>query len=124
MGMPLVLTAVLSILSGCHSMEIDSLPKGLIGVWETSAPEYAGRFFEFKENDVVTFGTGEGRSEVYPISNVERVAEVDGVLYRVHYADNEGEEHTFAFFWDASMSGVIRFKNRLGIEWRKAGEPG
>lgn len=122
-GKGLAAGAALVILIGCHAAEIDGLPEGMVGIWKTSAPKYADRFFELKENDLVSFGTGEGLTQIHPISSVERVATVDGVLYSVHYADIEEEEYTFNFFWDSSMSGVIRIKNQIGIEWTKAGDP-
>ena len=48
------------VLSVCQCGKKTAVPDDLIGVWETTAPTYADRFFEIKTDEVI-FGTGEGK---------------------------------------------------------------
>jgi len=50
--------------------EEDTVPGDLIGVWKTTAPTYADRFFEIKTDEVI-FGIGEGNFDTYAITRIE-----------------------------------------------------
>ena len=46
-----------------------TVPEDLIGVWETTSPAYADRFFEIKAKEII-FGTGEEKFDAYPITKI------------------------------------------------------
>ena len=113
--------AVLTALTGCSdSPDITDLSDDLIGIWRTSYPKYADRYFTL-EKTVVSFATGAGDSTytIHPISSVEgqEEPEVGRVLYTVNYSV-EGEQHQF-FFYHYPANQTIRFKNQSDFEWTR-----
>jgi len=98
-----------------------AVPEGLIGVWKTSATEYADRFFEIKRDQVI-FGTGEGKSDIYPITKIEigKLPETEGTLFTILYKNIEGQKYKFSFYYDPTNQGTIRFKNQKEMVWIKA----
>jgi hypothetical protein len=105
---------------GCQCGKKGTLPDDLIGVWKTSAPQYADRFFEIKKDEII-FGTGEGSLKSNAIINIEteKVRGEETSLYTIQYKDQEGERYTFSFYYDPVKSGVIRFKNQTQIAWTR-----
>ncbi len=101
------------VLSACQCGRQATVPHDLIGVWETTEPAYADRFFEIKTDEIV-FGTGDQKFGVYPISKikVEKDREERGTLHTIWYRDVEGQEYKFSFYHDPANQGTIRFKNQ------------
>ncbi len=99
-----------------------AIPEELIGVWKTQATEYADRPFEIKK-DYVIFGTGEGKSDIYPIINVVigKAPEAEGTLFTILYKNVTGQEYKFSFYHDSANRGTIRFKNQKQMVWKKVG---
>jgi len=95
-------------------------PDYLIGVWRTSDPKYADRFFEI-ERHVVTFDIGEGKFNTHPIINVEieKTEKGKGTLHTISYKDEERQKTKFSFYYDPADQGQIRFKNQDHIVWTK-----
>lgn len=108
---------VLAFLTGCQP-ERKSLPAGLIGVWKSSDPRYAGRFLQFS-HDRVTFGTGKGSVSIHTITKIVRMPQADTFHYTITYVNEEGQNYRLAFVYDPARGGVIWFKNQSDILWRK-----
>jgi hypothetical protein len=108
-------------LCGCRSGKNKTVPDELVGVWKTSAPNYADRSFELKK-DAIIFGTGEGKVSFNTILQVEEVREEKEkmVLYVIHYTGEGGNDYALSLYYDATNGGTIRFKNQMQIEWTKA----
>ncbi len=116
----LIAFAILVALSGCQCGKNRSIPNDLVGVWKTSAPKYADRFFEIEKN-TITFGTGEGNFEIYAITNieVEKVREEKSTLYTICYENEEEQKYKFAFYHYSEKKGMIRLKHQNQIVWTK-----
>lgn len=110
--------ALTSVFFGCQGAKLKSVPDGLLGLWKTSAPKYADRFFELKR-EAITFGTGEGTSSVHDILSVEKVPAGKQVLYTICYATEGGKHSEFSFYYDPANGGTIRFKNQKQMDWKK-----
>lgn len=87
----------------------------MIGVWKTSNPAYADRFFEI-ERSTITFGIGEGKIDTHSITNIEVEK---GNSYTIHYKDQEGQRFNFSFTYHPAGQGEITFKNQNQIVWTK-----
>jgi hypothetical protein len=116
----LVIIIYLIVLSTCQCGRKMTVPEDLIGVWETAAPAYADRFFEIKTDEIL-FGTGEEKSDTYPITKIkiEKDRGEQGTLYIICYKNIEGQEYKFSFYYDPANQGTIRFKNQQEMVWTK-----
>ncbi len=98
----------------------DPLPRDLVGVWQTTAPDYADRTFEIAE-DALVFRTGPRPSdyEVHLISEVRSSSLDDDVkLYRVTYgAEDAGGE--LAFHYHPRPQPQIRFAHQRDMIWTR-----
>ncbi|MCZ6479433.1 MAG: hypothetical protein V3U42_06750 [candidate division NC10 bacterium] len=109
---------LLATIMGCQSQKDNPLPANLLGVWKTSEPKYADRFFELTK-DAIIFGTGGDNVDTYPIASIERTRDEEGLLYNIHYLNREGQQYTFSIYYDSTNHGVIRFKNQKHFTWTK-----
>lgn len=107
---------LLAALLGCS--QGDSLPEELFGVWKTSAPKYADRYFEFTRDHKFILGVGEGRVLVNPITGIEKEP-VPSKLYTVFYVGDEGQDLIFAFYYDPTNEGTIQSQNQRHIDWKR-----
>lgn len=105
-------------LVGCGPESSKTVPEDLIGVWKTSVPKYADTFIELTRT-TITFGAGEKGTHLRSVVKVTKVQEEGGLLYTIFYTDPDGQEYTFAFYYD-SADGVLRWKNQRTIAWMKA----
>jgi hypothetical protein len=115
-----IIIICLMVLFVCRCGRKTTVPEDLIGVWETTAPTYADRFFEIKTNEVI-FGTGEEKFDTYPITKIriEKDHEEQKALYIIFYKNMEGGEYKFSFYYDPANQGTIRFKNQKEMVWTK-----
>ena len=115
-----IIIICLMVLSVCQCGRKTTIPEDLIGVWETTAPTYADRFFEITTRDVI-FGTGENTSDTYPITKIkiEKDPVEQKTLYIICYKNMEGQEYKFSFYYDSANQGTIRFKNQKEMVWTK-----
>jgi hypothetical protein len=115
-----VLLVVVTVLAGCGP-ERPTVPKELIGVWQTSDPKYADRPFEIRK-DVLIFKTGEWAFDfaVYAIARVEKRNEEGNLLYVITYIVPVNLEYKFSFFYTAAHGGEIRFRHQRNMVWRRA----
>ncbi len=110
----------LTVLFACQPAGKMAVPEDLIGVWETTAPTYADRFFEIRTDEVI-FSTGEETFDTYPISRmrIEKDPIKQRTLYIICYKNTAGQEYKFSFFYDPANQGRIRFKNQNEMVWKK-----
>ncbi len=96
------------------------IPEELIGVWETTAPDYADHPFEITTREVI-FGTGEGTFDAYPIARIKIEEDVkeQKTLYIICYKNTARQEYKFSFYYDSTNRGAIRFKNQKEMVWTK-----
>ena len=109
--------AILAALFGCQSRKNTTVPDHLVGVWKTSAPKYADRNFEITKDRVI-FAIGEGKVDIHPVENIEKIDKGKNILYTISYLI-EGQQYRFSLYYDPAHGGVIRFKNQKQITWRK-----
>ena len=112
--------ALLAAMVGCESGKEKTVPDDLLGVWKTSEPRYADRFFELRK-DAIIFGTGGDNADTYPVDSVEKTHDEEGLLYHIYYLNLEGEQYTFSIYHDTTNHGVIRLKNQKHFAWKKEG---
>ncbi len=104
----------------CAPAQATPVPPELIGVWETDNEKYFDRFFTIR-GTTITFGTGEGTSETYLITRVERIPFVGDNLYTVEYTNPEGDPYRFSFFFfGGGEQHQIRLKNQRYIVWMRS----
>ncbi len=109
---------LLATIMGCQSQKDNPVPANLLGVWKTSEPRYANRFFKLTK-DAITFGTGGDNVDRYPIASIERTRDEEGLLYNIHYLNREGQQYAFSIYYDSTNHGVIRFKNQKRFTWTR-----
>jgi hypothetical protein len=114
----IALSALVLVLASCAKKTYKEVPDELVGVWKTSAPKYDDRFFELKKNSI-TFGTGEGASETFPVTKTEMQPEDGENLYQVYYVATEGDTQQWVFYFPAAGQGSLRLKNQKSIPWNK-----
>ena len=93
------------------------VPVDFVGRWTTDKPTYTGRFFEITTESVV-IGAGGSNVQTSMITGIEKRAEKYEVLYTIHYSAR-GVEDNLSFYYEPEQGGVIRLKNRNGIEWKR-----
>ncbi len=121
LGKPVLVFGLLLALAGCGPERTKTIPNELIGVWKTTAPDYADRFLELSR-DTIRFGTGGDEFYARSIIGVEKILEDGNALYTIFYidpADPEKYQYKVAFYFDPGNQGVIRYKNRKDIAWTK-----
>ena len=115
-----IIIVYLMVLAACQGGGKAAVPDELIGVWETTAPTYADRFFEITAREVI-FGTGEEKFDTYPITKIkiEKDRVEQKTLYIICYKNMDGQEYKFSFYFDPANQGKIRFKNQKEMVWTK-----
>lgn len=114
----LLAVALLFTLLGCKAGKDAEVPDDLTGLWRTSEPKYADRFFSVTEDSII-FGIGAGRVNVYSITRVKKAPENQMILYTIVYADGQGQAYKLSLLYDPATPGAVRFKNQQQIVWRK-----
>ncbi len=112
-----IVCVMVAALLGCGRGGYDFVPDQLVGVWETSHEKYSDRIFELKFDQII-FDTGGGTFARHPVVNVQEVLEDGSPLFTVFYAEADGVESQFAFYYDETLDS-IRFKNQKRIGWTR-----
>lgn len=92
-----LLFTLLATTVGCQAANKETIPDVLVGVWKTPEPKYPDRFFEIKK-PVIIFGTGEGKTDIHPIMNVQKVHKEKNALYIISFMNRDGQYYRFSFF--------------------------
>jgi hypothetical protein len=103
-------------LSGC-SVTNTTVPDNLVGVWNTKAPKYAGRYFELKK-DTVIFGMGNGKATPSTVVKVTEKRDKERSLFEILYLVQEGKSEKFSFYYEPATS-TIRIKSQEKMDWTK-----
>jgi hypothetical protein len=91
-----------------------------LGVWTTSDPQYADRFFEIAPVSV-SFGTGDAKELTGFIGHIETSLQNDRVLYTITYSA-DGQDSVVSFSYAPKDGNAIRFKNQEHVIWTKKPE--
>src|SRR5579885_1104014 len=110
-------------LGGCDTTTTNTVPKQLVGVWNTNAPKYTDRYFELKQ-DTVTFGMGNAKVTPNPVVKVTEKRGEKRSLYEISYLGQEGKSEKFIFYFEP-LTASIRIKSQEKMIWTKgqAGAP-
>ena len=105
-------------LVGC-SQAPKFIPEELNGKYSATHPEYKDQFFELNTGRI-TLGFSDGKYKYYNVKRVEKEIIDNRILYTILCGnDVEREEFNFAFFTDFANGGIIHFKNKPQVAWKK-----
>ena len=110
--------AIVLLFPGCRSPKNTTVPDQLVGVWRTTSPKYADRFFEITKQ-TITFSTGGQHSDTRPISQIDAVPGNKAIMYTIIFTTQEGHEQRFSFYYEPFNEEVIRLKNKKHMTWTK-----
>jgi hypothetical protein len=107
-----------SVFPSLFSRTTATIPDDLIGVWKTTAPNYADRSFEMSRTTVL-FRTGPGDADFtfHEVKGLEREENGQVTSYTLTYAD--GLKFSFTY---EKVADVIRFVNQPEFFWSRDGE--
>lgn len=116
----LVIVLCCAVAACARGGEIVPLPEELEGRWQTDAAAYADRYLELSA-DTIVLGTGASTFETYGIDRVVRLVTEDGVLYTVHYRDEDAERYDIGFYFDPDDDdgATLRLRNQPEMAWHK-----
>jgi len=107
------------LLVDCNSNRLDAVPDDFIGEWETSAEKYRGFNVEITDKELIFKDrNNESPPEVYPISKIEKDPKGEN-LFIIFYETKDDLEYQFAFYYEKSEGGILRFKNQKRFKWKK-----
>jgi hypothetical protein len=101
------------------SDDIQNIPEGIFGEWETTNSKYEDRYFNITPDKVV-FGIGEDNEAVYTLVGIQRKTEAGQTLFTATFEGNNGNSYEQSFYYENNASPILRFKNQKEIEWRKS----
>ena len=115
-----VLMVLITVFLGCQGGKMQSVPDELQGVWKTSEPGYADRFFELRHNTFI-FGLDNGELDSYTINYLKMKSDRDSksTVYTFYYEDEEGEEYILSMFYYPKDNGVIKVQYQEDIIWTR-----
>lgn len=116
----IVVLMMLTLCFGLHCGYERTAPNELVGIWKTSAPKYADRFFKL-DQDTITIGQGGDAFEIYVIKkiHVKKIPEERSILYTIYYENEEVDAYKFAFYYSPENGGSIRLQYQKNIIWKK-----
>ena len=95
------------------------IPEELNGQYSATHPKYKDQFFELG-TELITLGFSGGKYKYYNVKKVEKEIIDNRILYTILCAnEDKGEEFNFAFFTDFTGGGIIHFKNKPQVAWKK-----
>jgi hypothetical protein len=106
-------------LVGC-SQAPKFIPEELSGKYSATHPRYKDQFFVLS-TELITMGFSDGQYKYYKVKRVEKEMIDNRILYTILCGNEDaGEEFNFAFFADVAGKGIIHFKNKPQVAWKKA----
>ncbi len=115
-----ILWVFLPIFLGCVPEKDITLPDELVGLWQTSTPTYADRYFEFTKKMLI-FKVGEEEIGVHQIKDFEKFSKSNDTGYTITYL-SLGGKYKFSFSYDPANDGVITIANQKGVQWTRKEE--
>jgi hypothetical protein len=106
---------LLILVVGC---EREVVPQYLMGVWKTSAPQYADRYLKISEHTIL-FGIGDGQEVSHTIDKINKKQDDGKIVYTFYYRDAEGEKETLTVIYRPDSGGTLQMKNSENI-WEKS----
>ncbi len=107
--------------SGCSEQGKKEIPAELVGVWKTSHPRYADRYFEIRTEDLI-IGTGGQTSTTYPLTRFVSTELDTGTVYVIYYENEKGEESSMRMLYSEEGGGTLTDMNQTELIWRKEPE--
>jgi hypothetical protein len=96
------------------------IPEELSGKYSATHPEYKDQFFEL-DTGHITLGFSDGTYKYYTVKRVKKEIIDNRILYTILCGNEDaGEEFNFAFFTDFAGKGIIHFKNKPQVAWKKS----
>lgn len=93
------------------------VPPHLIGLWETSSPQYKDRYLKFTKS-TLAYGVGNGKEVAHIIERIDVNQGSGETKYSFHYKDTEGEKWTLILTFRPDSEGTITLQNKNEI-WIK-----
>jgi hypothetical protein len=103
----------------CNSNRLDGVPNDFIGEWETSADKYKDLIVEITDKQLLFKDpSNQTPPEIYHISKMEKDKKEE-TLFTIFYETKDNLEYQFAFYYEQSEGGILRFKNQKRFKWKK-----
>ncbi len=112
-----ILWVFLPVFLGCVPAREITLPDELVGLWKTSTPKYADRYFEFTKKMLI-FKVGGAEIGIHQIKDFAKFGDGEDIWYTVTYL-NLGGKYKFSFSYDPANDGVITIANQKGVRWTR-----
>jgi len=113
-----IIAVIIAIIFADHFKQKIILPDSLFGEWTTSNSKYKDRFFKLTDT-TITFGVGGGKVNVYSILSIEKDTQDNNTYYTISFRNRDGIEFKTSFYYDPKIGNMIKFKNRMDVEWVK-----
>jgi len=110
----------LPVVFGCEPERKIIVPDHLVGLWKTSAPKYADRYFEFTKKMLI-FKVGEEEIAIHQIKDFEKFGDGEDTRYTITYL-SLGGKYKFSFSYDPANDGLITIANQKGVQWTRKEE--
>ena len=95
-----------------------NLPDALLGVWQSTSPEYTDCYLEISPATIV-FGNAEQGYLLYFVSSVEESPEGGQTTYKVHYTDQDGLKYQMTISHIRGPNERLMFKHGMGGNWTR-----
>ena len=113
--LPLVLLAI-TLARG--AAEKKQLPDSILGVWETSSPQYANCYMEITPATVL-FGNAQNGYILYFVSSYEDFHNSGRDTYVVRYTDLDGMKYQMSIVHMTRPREIVYFSHQPGVGWTR-----
>jgi hypothetical protein len=108
-------------MSGCADSKERKVPEELIGIWETSEPQYADSTIELTPREII-FSNPEIGRRVNRIMEIKRSPAGRKTLYDIHYEDDQRLDYTLSLYHlRINEEGILQFRFKEELVWRRRG---
>jgi len=101
-------------LNGC---EREAVPQHLIGKWETSSPQYVGRYLKISENALI-YGIGDDQETAHSIDKIVSKQGINGTVYIFYYKGEDEQKDSLTVTYRPDSGGELQIKNSFEL-WVK-----
>ena len=96
------------------------MPRELMGIWRTEAPNYEDRYLELAPGEV-RFGTGGDSFALHQVAEVRKLDSLEGADYRITYLSDEGLESYLSLRYHPAAA-ELSLINQPQLVWRRTAE--